>query len=59
LRLKASPEAYLVLARLDLAQNNASDAETNVEQALALDPANAAAIEFKRDLAAKSAAKAK
>lgn len=59
LRLKASPEAYLVLARLDLAQNNASDAEKNVEQALALDPANAAAIEFKRDLAARSAAKPK
>lgn len=55
LRLKASPEAYLVLARLDLAQNNPGDAEKNVEQALALDPANAAAIEFKRDLAAKSA----
>jgi Tfp pilus assembly protein PilF/TolB-like protein len=59
LRLKASPEAYLVLARLDLAQNNASDAERNVEQALALDPANAAAIEFKRDLTARTAAKPK
>ena len=59
LRLKASPEAYLVLARLDLAQNNTTDAERNVEQALALDPANAAAIEFKRDLTARSAAKPK
>jgi Tfp pilus assembly protein PilF len=48
-----------VLARLDLAQNNTSDAERNVEQALALDPANAAAIEFKRDLTARSAAKPK
>lgn len=55
LRLKPSPQAYLVLARLDLAANNSSEAEKYVEQALALDPANAAAIEFKRDLGARSA----
>ena len=55
LRLKPSPQAYLVLARLDLAANNSRDAEKDVEQALALDPANAAAIEFKRDLSARSA----
>lgn len=53
LRLKPLPDAYLVLARLDLAQNNPGEAEKNVEQALALDPANAAAIEFKRDLTAR------
>lgn len=57
LRLKPSSEAYLVLARVDLAQNNAGDAEKNVEQALAIDPGNAAAIEFKRNLAAKSVAR--
>jgi tetratricopeptide (TPR) repeat protein/TolB-like protein len=54
LKLKPSPEAYLVLARLDLAENNSGDAEKDVEQALALDPTNAAAIEFKRDLPARS-----
>jgi len=55
LRLKPSPQAYLVLARLDLAQDRTADAEKNVEQALALDPANAAAIQFKHDLTARSA----
>lgn len=59
LRLKPSPQAYLVLARLDLAQNRPGDAEKNVEQALALDPANAAAIAFKRDLTARSASSPK
>ena len=57
LRLKPSSEAYLVLARVDLAQDNRRDAEKNVEQALAIDPGNAAAVEFKRSLAAKSVAK--
>jgi hypothetical protein len=42
-----------VLARLDLAQDLAGDAEKNVEQALALDPSNAAALEFKHDLPAR------
>jgi tetratricopeptide (TPR) repeat protein len=59
LKLKPSPEAYLVLARLDLAQDQAGDAEKNVEQALALDPANAAALEFKHDLTARSVDKQK
>ena len=59
LRLKRSPQVYLVLARLDLAQNRPGDAEKNVEQALALDPANAAAIAFKRDLTARSASSPK
>jgi Tfp pilus assembly protein PilF/TolB-like protein len=55
LKLKPSPDAYLVLGRLDLAENRSAEAEKDVEQALALDPANAAAIEFKRDLSARSA----
>lgn len=59
LRLKPSPEAYLILARLDLAQDHAGDAEKNVEQALALDPSNAAALEFKHDLTARSSDKQK
>ncbi len=52
LRLKPLPEAYLVLARLDLAENNSAGAEQNVDQALALDPGNATAAAMKRDLAA-------
>jgi Tfp pilus assembly protein PilF/TolB-like protein len=56
LRLKPSTEAYLVLAKLDLAQNNRGEAQKNIEHALALDPNNAAAIEFKRDLMARSVA---
>lgn len=52
LRLKPTADAYLVLARLDLAQNNPSGAEQNVEHALALDPANVAATSLKHDIAA-------
>lgn len=53
LRLKPSPEAYLVLARLDLVDNNSASAEQNLEHALALDPENAAAASLKHDLAAR------
>jgi tetratricopeptide (TPR) repeat protein len=59
LRLKPSAEAYLVLAKLDLAQNNRDEAQKNVEQALALDPNNAVAIDLKRDLMTKSVASPK
>ena len=59
LRLKPSSQAYLVLARLDLAQDRPADAEKNVEQALALDPGNADAIQFKQDLTARSATRPK
>lgn len=52
LRLAPSADAYLVLARLDLAENNSVSAAQNVERALALDPANAAAVGLKRDMAA-------
>ncbi len=52
LRLAPSAEAYLVLARLDLADNNPGAAQQNVERALALDPANAAAVALKHDIAA-------
>ena len=52
LRLGPSPEAYLVLARLDLMENNGEGAKQNVERALALDPANAAATALKHDIAA-------
>ena len=57
LRLASSAEAYLVLARLDLADNNPGAAQQNVERALALDPANAAAVALKHDIAAGSVGK--
>ena len=56
LKLKPSVEAYLVLARLDLNENNSAAAGQNVERALALDPGNAAAAALKRDIAAGPAA---
>ncbi|HET7871590.1 MAG TPA: tetratricopeptide repeat protein [Terriglobales bacterium] len=52
LRLQASADAYLVLARLDLKENKLADSEENVDHALALDPANAVAASLKRDLSA-------
>jgi tetratricopeptide (TPR) repeat protein len=52
LRLGPSAEAYLVLARLDLAENNPGAAQQSVERALALDPANPAAVALKHDIAA-------
>ena len=52
LRLKPLPETYLVLARLDMAEKNFAGAEQNVDKALALDPADAAATALKHDLAA-------
>ncbi len=57
LKLKPSPEAYLVLARLDLVENKSSTAAQNVDHALALDPANAAAVALKHDIAAGVAGK--
>ncbi|HYX68578.1 MAG TPA: tetratricopeptide repeat protein, partial [Terriglobales bacterium] len=58
LRLEPSLEAYLVLARLDLRDNKLEDAARSVEQALALAPADAAALALQRDIAAKRAQKA-
>src|SRR5262249_18597027 len=52
LHLAPSAEAYLVLARLDLADNNSLAAQQNVQRALALDPANAAAVALQHDIAA-------
>ncbi|HEV8491531.1 MAG TPA: hypothetical protein VGR76_04640, partial [Candidatus Angelobacter sp.] len=52
LKLQPTADAYLVLARLDLAEGKAASARQNVEHALALDPANAVAAALKRDIAA-------
>jgi tetratricopeptide (TPR) repeat protein len=59
LRLRPSAEAYLVLARLDLVENNSAGAQQNVERALALEPANTAAAALKHDIAAGLAGKAR
>jgi tetratricopeptide (TPR) repeat protein len=58
LRLHPSVEAFLVLARLDLRDNNTQAAQESVNRALALDPANAEAQELRRAVAAKLAEKA-
>ena len=52
IRLKPSVEAYLVLARLDLAENNPVAAQQDVDHALIIDPANAVATSLKNDIAA-------
>jgi tetratricopeptide (TPR) repeat protein len=56
-RLQPSPEAYLLMARLDLRDNNAQSASENVDRALALEPANSSAQALKREIAAKLAGK--
>lgn len=52
LKLQPTADAYLVLARLDLAEGKAASARQNVDHALALDPSNAVAAALKRDIAA-------
>lgn len=51
LKLKPSADAYLLLARLDLAENDPAAAEQNVNHALQLEPGSAAAAALKRDIA--------
>ncbi|HEY6351839.1 MAG TPA: tetratricopeptide repeat protein [Candidatus Angelobacter sp.] len=51
IRLKPGASAYLVLARLDLAENNPVAAEQDVAHALVIDPGNAAATSLKHDIA--------
>ena len=58
LRIKPTVDAYLVLARLDLRDNNNQGASQNVDQALRLEPASVSAQALKRALAAKLAEKA-
>jgi tetratricopeptide (TPR) repeat protein len=57
LGLQASAEAYLLLAQLDLRDNKTVAAGEDVERALELEPANAAAVALKRDIAARIADK--
>jgi Tfp pilus assembly protein PilF/TolB-like protein len=58
LRLQPTADAYLVMARLDLDENNSASAEQNIDHALALDPANTTAATLKREIALGAASKA-
>jgi Tfp pilus assembly protein PilF/TolB-like protein len=58
LKLQPTADAYLVMARLDLAENKPASAKQNIDHALALDPANATAIALKRDILSGAASKA-
>jgi Flp pilus assembly protein TadD len=53
IRLKPNVDALLVLARLDLKQNQVATATGEVDRALALEPANASAVALKHDIAAR------
>jgi Flp pilus assembly protein TadD/TolB-like protein len=59
LQLQPSVEAYLVMAKVNLHDNNLQAAAANVDLALGLEPSNAAASALKRSIAAKLAEKAK
>lgn len=52
-RIKPNVDALLVLARLDLKQNQVQAAAGDVDRALALEPANSAAQTLKRDVASR------
>ena len=52
IKLKPSADAYLVLARVDLAEAKSSAAVQDVEHALAIEPDNPVAISLKRDITA-------
>lgn len=54
LELSPSADAYLVLARLDLADNHLSDAKSEAGEALKIDPANRAGQELLRQVLARS-----
>jgi tetratricopeptide (TPR) repeat protein len=58
LRLRQFPEPLLVLARLDLRDNRIEAAAENIDQALRLEPSNAAALALRRAVAAKLAQEA-
>jgi len=55
IRLKPSPEAFLVLARLDMRENKPDTASASVSQALTLDPKNDAALGLKKTIDARLA----
>jgi tetratricopeptide (TPR) repeat protein len=50
LRIAPSVDAYLILARIDLTRNNLAASAAELRAALALEPNNAAALQFRRTL---------
>jgi Tfp pilus assembly protein PilF/TolB-like protein len=52
-RLKPNVDALLVLARLDLKQNQVQSAAGEVQRALAIEPGNATALTLKQDIASR------
>jgi len=57
LNLAPSVQAYLVLGRLDLAENHLSDADNEAGEALKLDPASRPAAELQRTVESRQAPK--
>ena len=53
LELSPSADAYLVLGRVDLAENHLADAQSDAGNALKLSPANSAAQELMREVEAR------
>ncbi len=53
IRLKPNVDGLLVLARLDLKQNQIPSAAGEVDRALALEPGNSSAVALKHDIAAR------
>ncbi len=53
--LRPTASAYLVLARVDLKQNQFVSAGYNVDKALSLEPANTDALSLKQEIAARQA----
>jgi len=58
LHVKPTVDAYLVLARLDLRDNQTESAAQATDRALQLEPNNPTALALKRSVAAKLAQKA-
>ena len=57
LRLQPSAEAFLVMAKLDLAENNPQSAAENIDRALSLAPGDAAATALRQQVQAQLAQK--
>ncbi len=57
LNLAPSAQAYLVLGRLDLAENHLSEADSEAGEALKLDPASRPAAELRRTIESRQAPK--
>jgi len=58
LRLKPSPDTWVLLAQLDLRDNKTQEAAAKVERALQLEPGNTGALALRQVIAAKLAEKA-